>query len=112
MDYGRALMGLSGKLLGDKGYISQVLFETLLDQNLRLITKIKKNMKNKLMPIMDKVMLRKRAVIETVNDQLKNISHIEHTRHRSLKNFTVSLFPCRIFPKYAISPLIAVMHCK
>lgn len=83
--------GLSGKLFGDKGYISKALFETLWDQDLQLITKIKKNMKNKLMPIIDKVMLRKRALIETVNDQLKNISQIEHTRHRSLKNFMVNL---------------------
>ncbi len=54
-----------------------------------MITKIKKNMKNKLMPLTDKILLRKRALIETVNDQLKNISQIEHTRHRSLAGFIV-----------------------
>jgi hypothetical protein len=75
---------LIGKLVGDKGYISQKLFEELLKQGLQLITRIKKNMKNKLMPLVDKLLLRKRAVIESVNDQLKNISQIEHTRHRSV----------------------------
>lgn len=76
-----------GKLFGDKGYISKVLTECLLDEQVRLVTGIKKTMKNKLVNLYDKLMLRKRALIETVNDQLKNISQIEHTRHRSLWNF-------------------------
>jgi hypothetical protein len=63
---------LAGKLFRDKGYISQTLFETLLQQSLQLITRLKNNMKNKLMPCIDKILLRKRALIETVNDQLKN----------------------------------------
>lgn len=82
---------LSGKLFGDKGYISKALFEALFDQGLQLITPIRKNMKNRLMPWLDKILLRKRALIETINDQLKNISQIEHTRHRSLANFMVNL---------------------
>jgi len=44
-------------------------------------------MKNRLLPLADKLLLRKRAIIETVLDQLKNISQIEHTRHRSVNNF-------------------------
>lgn len=80
-----------GKLFGDKGYISQPLFDLLLKQGLQLITKIKKNMKNKLMPIADKILLRKRAIIESVNDQLKNISQIEHTRHRSRAGLMLNL---------------------
>lgn len=83
--------GLFGKLFGDKGYISAALFETLFDQNLQLVTKIKTKMKNRLLPMFDKIMLRKRAVIEAVNDQLKNISQIEHSRHRSVANFFVNL---------------------
>ena len=79
--------GLWGKLIGDKGYISQNLFDKLMQRGLKLITKVRKNMKNRLMEIEDKLLLRKRAIIETVNDQLKNISNIEHTRHRSLWNF-------------------------
>ena len=52
---------------------------------------IGKNMKNKLVPLIDKVLLRKRAVIESVNDQLKNISQIEHTRHRSIWSFMANI---------------------
>lgn len=83
--------GLSGKLFGDKGYISQALFEKLFSQRLQLVTPLKKNMHNRLLPLMDKILLRKRSLIETVNDQLKNISQIEHSRHRSSINFLVNL---------------------
>lgn len=82
---------LFGKLFGDKGYISQKLFESLFAEDVQLITKLKTNMKNKLLPMFDKIMTRKRAIIESVNDQLKNISQIEHTRHRSVANFFVNL---------------------
>ena len=83
--------GLVGKLVGDKGYISNNLFLELWENGLQLITKIKSNMKNKLMNLADKILLRKRAIIESVNDQLKNISQIEHTRHRSIWNFACNL---------------------
>jgi Transposase DDE domain len=82
---------LWGKLFGDRGYISQELFEQLWEQDLQLITKLKRNMKNKLMPMLDKVLLRKRALMECVNDQLKNSSQIEHTRHRSAANGIVNI---------------------
>ena len=82
---------LTGKLFGDRGYISQKYFDLLFKQGLHLITTIKKNMKNKFIPMMDKILLRKRFIIETVNDQLKNISQIEHSRHRSINNFMVNL---------------------
>ncbi|EMO28437.1 transposase, IS4-like family protein, partial [Leptospira interrogans serovar Bataviae str. HAI135] len=59
------------KLFGDRGYISQSLFESLYEKGIQLITKLKKNMKNKLMPLVDKILLRKRAIIESVNDELK-----------------------------------------
>lgn len=74
---------LSGYLFGDKGYIKQELFEQLFERGLKLVTKIKKNMKNSLIPMMEKVLLRKRAVIESVYDFLKNVCQIEHSRHRS-----------------------------
>jgi len=83
--------GLYGKLFGDKGYLSQTLFERLYERGLHLVTKIRQNMKNRLMPLVDKLLLRKRALIETVNDQLKNISQIEHSRHRSVTNAMVNL---------------------
>ena len=82
---------LFGKLFGDKGYISAEVFAELWDRGLQLITHIRRNMTNQLMPLLDKVLLRKRSLIETVNDQLKNISQIEHTRHRSPTNFLVNL---------------------
>ncbi len=82
---------LIGKLVGDKGYVSQTLFEKLMARGLKLITKLRKNMKNRFVEMEDKILLRKRALIETVNDQLKNISNIEHSRHRSLWNFLGNL---------------------
>jgi hypothetical protein len=83
---------LFGKLVGDRGYISQALFEELLNNfNIQFIVGIKSNMKNKLLSVFDKILLRKRAIIETIIDQLKNISQIEHSRHRSPMNFLVNL---------------------
>ncbi len=83
---------LFGKLIADRGYISQALFEQLLETfNVQLITRIKKNMKNRLMPMIDKILLRKRAIIESVMDQLKNISQIEHPRHRSPINAFINI---------------------
>ena len=80
-----------GKLFADRGYISQKLFEKLLEKDITIVTRAKKNMKNKLINLHDKLMLRKRAVIESVNDFLKNICDIEHSRHRSITNFLVNL---------------------
>jgi hypothetical protein len=85
------IKGLSGKLFGDKGYISQTLFETLYEDGVQLVTKLKTNMKNRLVSMFDRIMLRKRAIIESVVDQLKNISQIEHSRHRSVANCFVNL---------------------
>ncbi len=65
---------LFGKFIADRGYISQALFEQLLDTfGVQLITRIKSNMKNRLMPLVDKILLRKRAIIESVIDQLQNV---------------------------------------
>lgn len=83
---------MTGKLFGDRGYISKDLFAALWGKGVHLITGIKRNMKNRLLPLMDKLMLRGRSIIETINDQLKNQEQIEHTRHRSPVNFGVNLF--------------------
>lgn len=92
-----------GKLIGDKGYICKTLFEQLFIDGIHLITKIRKNMKNSLMHIHDKILLRKRGIIESVNDELKNICQVEHTRHRSFENFLTNLLSGLIaysfFPK-------------
>jgi hypothetical protein len=82
---------LFGKLFGDKGYLSTPLFKTLFEQGVQLVTNLRSNMKNKLTPLTDKLLLRKRWIIETINDQLKNISQIEHSRHRSPVNFIVNV---------------------
>ena len=82
---------LWGKLVGDRGYLSQALFEQLFAQGLQLITPIRKNMRNRLVPLQDKLLIRKRFIIETIIDQLKNVSQIEHSRHRSTTNFLVNL---------------------
>ena len=83
---------LFGKLFADRGYISQDIFEMLFVDDIHLVTKVRRNMKNSLMNLYDKILLRKRAVIETVNDELKNVCQIEHTRHRSIDNFATNLF--------------------
>jgi hypothetical protein len=83
--------GLFGKLYGDRGYIGKELFHKLWENGIQLISNIRSNMKNQLLPLEDKLMLRKRFIIETINDQLKNISDIEHSRHRSPVNFMVNL---------------------
>ena len=82
---------LFGKLFGDKGYISNPLRYDLKNKDIQLITKLNSNMKNKLINLTDKILLNKRGVIETINDQLKNICNIEHSRHRSVFNFFVNL---------------------
>ena len=88
---GKFLSNIYGKLFADKGYIGQKLFEQLFINGIHLITGIRSNMKNKLMSVNDKILLRKRSVIETVNDELKSICQIEHSRHRSIANFITNL---------------------
>jgi hypothetical protein len=92
--------GIFGKLFGDRGYISLDLAKRLFARGLHLFTALRSNMKQKLLHLQDKILLRKRAIIETVNDQLKNISQIEHTRHRSIVNFLINL----------LSGLVAYTH--
>lgn len=82
---------LIGKLFGDRGYISKKLTESLGQRNLQLITTVRKNMKPRILSAFDKAMLRQRSIIETINDQLKNIFQVEHSRHRSLTNCLVNV---------------------
>ena len=83
--------GLTGSMYADKGYIKQNLFIDLYERGLKMVHGIKKNMKNKLMALKDKTMLRKRNIIETVFDYLKNKMNLEHTRHRSPINAFVHI---------------------
>lgn len=88
----KLLKGLFGKVFADRGYVSQALFEQLLTTcGIELYAKPKRNMKPRLMRLTDKLLARKRALIESIIDQLKNISQIEHSRHRSPVNFCVNL---------------------
>lgn len=89
----RLVHKLFGKVFGDKGYISKPLYELLRQTfGVQLVTKLRSNSKNlKPMTLNDRILLRKRAIVESVIDQLKNISQIEHSRHRSVTNFLVNL---------------------
>ena len=91
LEYKAFVEFIYGKLIGDKGYISKSLFERLFVDGIQLITKSESNMKGALMSISGKLLLRKRTIIETVNDELKDIAQVEHSRHRSFDNFTVNL---------------------
>lgn len=99
----RFIKAVKGKLYGDKGYLSKELTNILFVDGLHLITNIRNNMKNCLMELKDKIMLRKRSVIETINDELKNMCQVEHSRHRSFGNFITNMLSGLIaysfFPK-------------
>jgi hypothetical protein len=92
-----------GKLFGDKGYISKALSDILFGNGIQLITAVRRNMKSKALSNEEKLLLRKRSVIETVNDELKNICQIEHTRHRSISGFLLNIMSAiaaySFFPK-------------
>ena len=82
---------LYGKVFADRGYIKQELFENLFSQGIQLVHGLKARMKNKLMPIWDKIMLRKRYIIECINELLKNKANLVHSRHRSIHNFIMNV---------------------
>jgi hypothetical protein len=92
-----------GKLFGDKGYISKALSDLLFGNGIQLITAVRRNMKTKALSNEEKILLRKRSVIETVNDELKNICQVEHTRHRSISGFLLNIMSAiaaySFFPK-------------
>jgi hypothetical protein len=116
----RFIQSIKGKLYGDKGYLSKTLTNALFLDGIHLITSIRNNMKNSLMELKDKILLRKRSVIETVNDELKNMCQIEHSRHRSFGNFLSNLisglvaycfFPKKPAIKFEESPLTNQLAC-
>ena len=93
---------LFGKIFADRGYISQDLFDKLFVDGIHLITTRRKKMKNSLIFTRDKIYLRKRSLIETVNDELKNICQIEHMRHRCFVNFIGNMIAALV--AYNFSP--------
>jgi IS5 family transposase len=94
--------GLKGKLFADNGYISKKLFAKLWRRGLHMITGIRKNMKNDLMAIIDKLLLQRRFVVETVFDALKSKFGLGHTRHRSPTNAMVHIMSC--IAAYQLTP--------
>ena len=108
---------LFGKLFGDKGYISKALSDILFGNGIQLITAVKRNMKEKALSNEEKILLRKRSVIETVNDELKNICQVEHTRHRSISGFLLNIISAiaaySFFPKKpSIKPVVEETNPK
>lgn len=93
---------LEGRLFADKGYLGKEFWEKLKAQSIELFTKVKKNMQKKIMAPIHSFYLSKRGLIETVNDQLKNICQIEHTRHRKPANAFVNLIAGSV--AYAFKP--------
>ncbi len=88
----KLLQRLLGRVFGERGYVSQQLATQMWQHlGIQLITKLRRNMKNRLMALTGKLLLRRRAIIKPAIDQLKNISQIEHSRHRSPVNFLVNL---------------------
>lgn len=85
---------LKGNIFADKGFISKELFKALYQRGLKLITGIRRNMKNYLMPLIEKILLRKRFLIETIFDILKIHMNLSHTRHRSPTNCCVNILAC------------------
>jgi len=84
--------GITGKLIGDIGYLSRELFNKLFNNGITLITKIKKNMKNYLMETSDKLMLMRRSFIETIFSSMNSLNTLIHHRHRCPVNAFAHLF--------------------
>ena len=82
---------LYGKVFADRGYIRQELFESLFSQGIQLVHGLKAKMKNRLMPMWDRIMLRKRYMIECIDELLKNRANLVHSRHRSIYDFIMNL---------------------
>lgn len=102
---GSLLSSLEGLAFGDKGYIGKKLFDELFKNGLKLITRKRKNMKEKLvLNNYEKQLLNQRNLIETVFDCLKHKYHVWHTRHRSIINAMTNLIAA--LAAYTIEPLV------
>ena len=98
------LDSLRGLAFGDKGYIGKKLFEMLIKNGLKLITRKRKNMKEQLnISTYEQQLLNQRGIIETIFNCLKHKYHIWHTRHRSVLNAMAHLMAA--LAAYTIEPL-------
>lgn len=105
------LKQVTGKVFGDRGHLSKKLQGSLAEQGVELITTLKKNMKKVTRTAFGQLPLRKRSIIETINDQLKNISGVEHTRHRSLTNYMINIVGGLISCSYQEKKPSLNLHC-
>ena len=109
----RLLTGLQGLAAGDKGYIGKAYAEILAENGLKVITKPKKNMKSQPRSAFEKFFLSRRAIVESVIGQLKEICQIEHTRHRRPDNFFVNALSALIaYTLKPRKPAINLNSCK
>ena len=105
--------GLFGTLYADKGYIGKEFAQKMKDKGIDLVTRVRKNMKEVVHSEFDQVLLRKRSLVETVFDELKNLCQIEHTRHRSPMNFAVNLMAGIVtYCLQPVKPRIAVWDSR
>ena len=105
--------GLFGTLYADKGYIGKEFAQKMKDKGIDVVTRVRKNMKKVLHFEFDQALLRKRSLVETVFDELKNLCQIEHTRHRSLPNFAVNLLAGIVaYCLQPVKPRIAVWDSR
>ena len=102
------LKDITARLIGDKGYLSQKLFDQLFERGVTLITRIKKRMVNKLMDMKDKLMLMKRGFVETIFSSMKSLNTLIHHRHRSPINAFVHLLAGLI--SYQLRPVKPSVH--
>jgi hypothetical protein len=106
------LADLQGQCFGDRGYLTR-LFAEFYQNGLHIVTKLRRGMKNVLMPLSDKIKLRKRGLIESVNDLLTSVFDIEHTRHRNPFNAIVNVLAgLNAYCFYAHKPTIVVPSVK
>lgn len=97
------LKGLTGKVFADRGYIGKDFFEDCWREGIHIITRIKSNMKNKLMPLWDKFYLGKRMTVESIFSSIKSCGTFEHSRHRSIINAFVHIL-CALIA-YQLRPI-------
>lgn len=104
---------LFGKLYADKSYIGKEFAQKMKDKGIDIVTRVRKNMKEVVHSDFDRALLRKRALVETVFDELKNLCQIEHTRHRSLMNFAVNLMAGLVaYCLQPVKPHIKLRDCR
>ena len=107
------VLNLFGKMYADKGYLGKEFVQQMKDKGIDIVTRVHKNMKEVVHSEFDQALLRKRALVETVFDELKNLCQIEHTRHRSLMNFAVNLMAGIVaYCLQPVKPRIQLRDCR